>query len=186
MNTSLIAQRYAKAIFELALEMNVVEEVKKDMELIYSVSTESKDFALMLKSPVIRPEKKIRVIDAVFGKEISEMSLRYLKIIIRKKREMYISQIAGEFIDIYKKFKNIFTVHFASATALSDDLRKKVIALLEDQTGGSIDLQEEVKNELVGGFVLAYDDYKYDASIAYQLKKMKKAAAEINFYVREL
>ena len=186
MNTSLIAQRYAKAIFDLALEMNVVEEVKDDMELIHTVCADSHDLRLMLKSPVIRPEKKMKVLEEIFGREVNEMSLRYLMIVTRKKREMYIPQIATGFIEVYKQFKNIFTVHLSSASALTDELRRKVIALLEDQTKGSIDLHEEVKKDLVGGFVLSYDDYKYDASITYQLKKLKKAAAEMNFYVREL
>ena len=114
------------------------------------------------------------------------MSMRYLDIITRKKRESFIKQIAEEYIFAYKKFKNIFTIYFESATAITAEIRKKVIELLEEQTGGSIELIEDVKKELVGGFVLNYDDYRYDASIAYQLKKLKKESAEINLYVREL
>lgn len=182
---SLIAQRYAKAIFSLALETNVVEEVKSDMEFIASVCASNRDFTLMLKSPVIRVDKKMKVMKLLFGKEISDLSMRFLLIITRKKREKYINDIAVEFIHFYKKFKNIFTIHFESAEAISDDLRKKVIALMEDQTKGTVELHEEVKKELVGGFVISYDDYKYDASIIYQLRKLKKSTAEINFFVRE-
>jgi F-type H+-transporting ATPase subunit delta len=186
MATSLIAQRYAKAIFDLSLEMNVVEEVKSDMEIILSVCSSNKDFMQLLKSPVIRPDKKMKVLTVIFEKDISELTLRYLSIITRKKREKFISLIADEFIIDYKKFKNIFTVHFESAQALNSDIRKKVIALMEDQTKGTIEMNEKVKKNLIGGFVLSYDDYRYDASIAYQLRKLKKAAAEINFYIREL
>ena len=87
--------------------------------------------------------------------------------------------------DASSQFKNIFTVHFESATAISEDVRKAVIALLEEQTKATVELLEEVREELVGGFVLNYNDYKYDASIAYQLKKLKKESAEINLYVKE-
>jgi len=183
---SLIAKRYAKALFDFSLEMNVIEETRTDMELVLSVCESNADFNQLLRSPVIRTEKKQNVLKAIFAKEISELSMRYLDIITRKKRESYIKQIAEEYILAYKKFKNIFTIHFESATALTADIRKKVVELLEDQTKGSIELIEEVKKELVGGFVLNYDDYKYDASIAYQLKKLKKGSAEINLYVREL
>ena len=58
--------------------------------------------------------------------------------------------------------------------------------LLEKQTGSTVELIEDVKKELIGGFVLDYSDYKYDASIAYQLKKLKKQSAEVNLYIREL
>jgi F-type H+-transporting ATPase subunit delta len=186
MSHTLIAQRYAKAIFDLALEMNLVEQVRNDMEIILSVCDANKDFSLMLRSPVIRSDKKIRVVEAVFGKELGELSMRYISIIIRKRREEYLRYIAAEFINIYKEFMSIFTVYFKSATEISDDIRKKVVELLEKQTGGSIELIEEVRKDLVGGFVLSYDDYKYDASIAYQLRKLKKSAAEINLYVRGL
>ncbi len=184
MHNTIIAQRYAKAVFELALEMNLLEEIKADMELISSVCADNKDFIRMLNSPVIRTDKKIKILKSVFEKEISDISMRYLVIITRKMREKFIRDIADEFLSIYKKFKNIFTVHFASAREISDEIRQKVVKLLEDQTKGNIELVEEVKEDLIGGFVMNYDDYKYDASIAYQLKKLRHNAAEINLYVK--
>ena len=184
MHNTIIAQRYAKAVFELALEMNLLEEIKADMGLISSVCADNKDFIRMLNSPVIRTDIKIKILKSVFEKDISDISMRYLVIITRKMREQFIRSIADEFLNIYKEFKNIFTVYFASAREISDEIRKKVIKLLEDQTKGNIELVEEVKEDLIGGFVLNYDDFKYDASIAYQLKKFKHTAAEINLYVR--
>lgn len=184
MATTLIAKRYAKAIFDLALELNVVEDTRADMELVMSVRSSNKDFVLLLKSPVVKPDKKMKIMKLVFSEKISELSMRFLLLITRKRREKFIFTIAEEFIEIYKKFKNIFTLHFESAKALNDDLRKQIIALMEEQTGGTIDLREEVDKELIGGFVMKYDDLKYDASIAYQLRKLKKSAAEINLYIR--
>lgn len=181
---TLIAKRYAKAVFELALEMNLVEETKADMELVQSVCSSNKDFDLLLKSPVIKSDKKLKILEAIFKDKTSELSMRFFSIITRKKRERYASDIASEFIHIYKKFKNIFTIQFEGAWEISDDIRKQVIALMEEQTGGTIELKEKVKKELIGGFVLTYDDYKYDASIAHQLRKIKKSAGEINLYIR--
>jgi F-type H+-transporting ATPase subunit delta len=183
---SLIAQRYAKALFDLSLEMNVVEETMADMDLINSVCRSNTELMQLLKSPVIRTEKKQKVLKAIFDKKVSELSMRYLNIITGKRREVFIPQIAGEYLINYKKFKNIITVHFTSSTAINDDIRKKVVDLLEKQTGSTVELIEVIKKELIGGFVLDYDDYKYDASIAYQLKKLKKQSAEVNLYIREL
>jgi len=183
---TLIAKRYAKALFDFSLEVNKLEEVKADMELILSVCGSNADFNQLLRSPVIRTEKKQKVMKEIFCDKINEISMRYLDIITRKRREGQIRHIANEFILAYKDFKNIFTIHFKSATKITDEIRKKVIELLEKQTKGSIELIEEVKKELVGGFVLNYDDYKYDASIAFQLKKLKKSTAEVNLYIREL
>jgi F-type H+-transporting ATPase subunit delta len=183
---SLVAQRYAKAVFELALEMNLVEKVKQDMELIISVCNENKEFMQLLKSPVIRSDKKVKIMESLFKGKVSDISLRFMLIITRKRREEYVRDIASQLLEIYKKFKNIITIYFASATVISDELRQRIVALLENQTKGTIDLREEVRKELIGGFVLSYNDYKYDASIAYQLRKIKKDTAEINLFVRGL
>ena len=183
---SLIAKRYAKALFDLSLELNVIEDTKADMELIISVCDSNDDFNQLLRSPVIRSDKKQKVIDAIFEGKISKLSLRYLDIITRKKRESFIKQIAEEYILAYKQFKNIFTIYFESVSVISDDIRKKVITLLEQQTKANIELIEEVKKELVGGFVFKYNDFKYDASIAFMLKRLKKSAAEVNLYKREI
>ena len=186
MSGSLIAKRYAKALFDLSLELNVIEETKADMELIISVYESSKDFKQLLKSPVIRSEKKQKVINSIFSGKISELSLRFLNIITGKKREGLIKLIAEEYIIAYKKFKNIFTIHFESVTELSDDVRKRVIKLLEDRTNATIELIEEINKELIGGFVLKYNDFKYDASIDYLLRRLKKSSAEVNLYKREI
>ncbi len=186
MASSLIAKRYAKALIGLAIELNVVEETKADMELVLSICQSNKDFVQMLKSPVIRIDKKQKVLKVIFADQISEMSMRYLDIIVRKRRESILAQIAEEYINAYKKIKNIFTVDFESAVPISEDTRKKVIALLEDQTKATIELIEEVKKELIGGFVMNYNDYKYDASISFMLKRLKKSAAEVNLYKRKI
>lgn len=53
---------------------------------------------------------------------------------------------------------------------------------MNDQTKGSIELIEEVKEDLIGGFVLQWKDRQYDASILNQINKMKKGMAMINLY----
>lgn len=186
MQYSLIAQRYAKSVFDLALELKTEEAVKTDMELVLSVCHSNKDFILLLTSPVVRTDKKQKILDALFKEKVCELTMRFLNIITRKKREKYIGNIAEEYIQLYKKFKNIITVRFESAQPINDAIRQKVIKLMEDQTKGTIELIEEVKKELIGGFVLNYDGNKYDASIACQLQKLKKSAAETNLYIREI
>lgn len=186
MANTLIAKRYAKALFELALEMDVLEKVMTDMELIRSICISNKDFRQLLQSPIIRPEKKLNVLEAIFKGQVCELSMRYFALLTRKRREMILFDISNEFIDIYKNFKNIFTVQFQSAREISEISRKEMIALLENQTKGTIELVEEVKKELIGGFVMSYDDYNYDASISFLLRRLRKAAAEVNLYKKKI
>jgi F-type H+-transporting ATPase subunit delta len=62
MNISLVANRYANALFLLALEKNLVEEVYRDNLLISKTCAGNKDLVLLLKSPVVNTEKKQKVL----------------------------------------------------------------------------------------------------------------------------
>jgi F-type H+-transporting ATPase subunit delta len=68
---------------------------------------------------------------------------------------------------------------------ITDEIRAEVLEVMNKQTKGSIELIEEVKEELIGGFVLQWKDMQYDASILSQINKMKKGMANINLYKKE-
>ncbi|MCF8230502.1 MAG: ATP synthase F1 subunit delta [Bacteroidales bacterium] len=185
MKNTIVARRYARALFEFATEQNLLEEVKKDIELLLKVIRENKEFRLMLKSPVIKSEKKKNIMKDIFRDTMHEVTLRYLMIIISKRRESYLDGISDEFIELYKELKNIVTAHFITAVKMDKDIRMQVIDLLKKQTGGEIEFIEEIKEELIGGFVLQYKDKKYDDSIARQLTDLRKDF-EVNLYESKL
>ncbi len=178
-----LASRYAKALFDFSIEQNALEQIKEDMKLVMSVCKQNREFRLMLESPIIFTDKKEAIIIEVFGKHIQEISRNFLLIIIRKNREALIDGIAQQFIEQYKEYKNITTAELATAVQLDPDVKKNVISLLEDQTKGEIELIEEIKEELIGGFVLSYKDYQYDSSVKKQIKELKKDF-DTNLYIR--
>lgn len=178
-----LASRYAKALFDFALEQNVLEQVKEDMDLVVSVCMQNRDFKLMLDSPIIFTDKKEAIITEIFSKHLQKISYHFLVIITRKNRESLIDGIAKQFIEQYKVFKNITTAQLTTAVSLDLAVKEKVITLLKEQTQGEIELIEEIKKEMIGGFVLSYKDYQYDASIKRQIKELKKEFGT-NLYIR--
>jgi F-type H+-transporting ATPase subunit delta len=183
MKSVIVAKRYAKALFDLALEMNVLEEIKKDMALVVDLCKTNNQFRRLLTSPVIRTDKKNKILKEIFDKKVHEISLRYILIITRKRREAYLENIALQFIEQYKKYKHIVSVNLETATEIQAKSRERIIKLLEDQTKGSIELEEMINKEIIGGFILNYENKKYDASVSSQLTAMKKAIADINLYI---
>lgn len=114
MNVSLVAERYAKALFELSLEKGLAEEAYRDSLLISNTCENSRELRLLLKSPVINSGKKLTILKEIFGKEINNLTLTYLLIMVRKNREAFIPAIAIQFIALYQVYRNILTVHFKS------------------------------------------------------------------------
>jgi F-type H+-transporting ATPase subunit delta len=182
MIVSHIAVPYAKALFDLTLEKNLLEETMKDMQVVASLVEKNKDFRMMLKSPVISEGKKRIIFSRIFEKVLSKLTFTFLLIIIRKKRESYIGDIAFAFLELYKDYKGILTTTLKTAVPVSDDIRIRVRDLMKNQSKGEIDLIEEVNAELVGGFILQWKDKQYNASILKQIKRLQRGVTRVNLY----
>ena len=177
-----IAVPYAKALFALALEKNAHEDVYEDMTALIKLCRSNRDFVLMLKSPILKTDKKQKIMNAVFLSNVSELTRIFLTIITSKRRESLIPDMGAAFISIYKEYKGILTTYLKTAVPATDAIRKQVMEVMKKETTGTIELVEEVKDDLIGGFVLQWKDKQYDASILSQVNSMKRSMANINLY----
>jgi len=169
-----ITIRYAAAFFDLAEEKGVVENAYEDMVLLGNVCTSNRDFVLMLQNPVIHAEKKSKVITKVFGTSVNKMSLSFMNLMVRKRRERYLPSIAEAFTDLYKASKGIKTAFVTSAVELEKKEKAGVLEILQKLTDKKIDLVENINKDLLGGFVMNLDDFQVDQSVSTKIKKLKK------------
>lgn len=169
-----VASRYAKSLLDLAIEKKQVDAVRKDMLVIDSVCRSNREFILLLQSPVVNTDKKISIINTLFDKKISSLSLNFLNLITSKRRESYISEISSSFDSQYKIYKNITSVKVESAVALDAKLKENILDLVKKSVKGEIELIEKVTPSLIGGFILTINDKQIDQSVASKLNKLKK------------
>ena len=183
MKGKILASRYAKAVFELALEKKLLKDIKDDMKLIDSVTGESKELMTLLRNPVLKPKKKKAVLKAIFENKVQPVTLKFMFILTDNGREAFIRDVAEEFQELYNDYNNIVKAKLTTAVKVEPEVMKNVVRLLEKQTNATIDLQKNIDENIIGGFILDYDDYEYDASIRHQIKKLKKEF-DSNLYVK--
>lgn len=168
-----LAGRYAKSLIGLAIEKNQLEQVYKDM-LYLQTLTRNRDFANLLRSPIIQPDKKLSILNAVVAGKLSEITAGFTRLLIKKGREEGLVEIIHSFIEQYKKHKNIYTVKLTTAVPISDQVKQSIVRKIQGQTSmQSIDLVSEVNESIIGGFQLELGDTLVDASIAYDLNKIR-------------
>lgn len=173
MDQSAITVRYAKAFFALAKEKDMLDNFKSDIDLILSVCNDSKDFILLLESPIVKTSKKVGVINTLFKEKINGITLNFLLLISNNKREVHIPGICRNFLSFTRKDQNIKSALITTATKINKKTIDKVEALIAKELNAKIELSSEVNAEIIGGMVLRLDDKQYDASVASQLKKIK-------------
>ncbi len=184
MADSKVARRYAKSLLGLAQERNIADKVFADMQLITATCESSREFALLLRNPIVNTDKKDAVIKALFGSKIDALSFSFIQIITRKSREFYLYEIADEYVKLYKKSKGILTVHIKSAAKIDSSLRDQIISRVSLQQGQSIEVIEELDPSLIGGFILRVGDRQFDTSVSKKLKQLKNEFDD-NLYVKE-
>jgi F-type H+-transporting ATPase subunit delta len=170
-----LAGRYAKSLMDLAIERNELEAVYKDMLFLQEANKNSREFVSLMKSPVIATDKKERIFAAVTKGKISELTASFHHLLIRKGREANLDEIVTAFIGQYKQHKGIHIIKLTTARPISEELKAEIVQKVKsEQPSGTIELTTEVNEDLVGGFVLEMGDKLVDASIAYDLKAIRK------------
>jgi F-type H+-transporting ATPase subunit delta len=183
MNVTLIAERYAKAWFDMAVEKGVLEEVRSDAIRLEVLIRESKPLKLFLRAPIINPGKKRSVLDSIL-KGFNPVTIAFVNLLVRKRREAVIPEVVAQFIEQYNLLKNIIVLKVKTAAPMTDDLRSQFLSVMAKYTESNIEITEAVDESVIGGFVLEWDDKQYDASIQKQIERMKKGLARINLYVK--
>jgi F-type H+-transporting ATPase subunit delta len=181
-----LAGRYAKSLIDLAVERNQLEAVYADMKYLHAVCKQSRDFVNLLKSPVISIDRKSKAIAAVTKGNVSELTAAFNQLLISKNREASLPEIVDAFIDQYNQIKGIHKVKLTTAVEVSDELKNAIVGKIKNETSiENIELETQVKDELVGGFVLEFNNNLVDASILRDLKDLKKQF-EKNEYVHQI
>lgn len=186
MNVSPVAYRYARSLMDLAREKGQLQGVNEDMRLVADACAASGDLRMLLKSPVIKADKKDKVLDRVFAGKIGEATNRFMGILVRKGREAMLPEIAVAFNELYKEDQGILTAEVTSAVPLGDSARQQVRDLAaKKHPGKSIQLSEKVDPSLIGGLVIRIGDEQFDGSVSRRLHDLRRKFSE-NPYIPEI
>jgi len=170
-----LAGRYAKSLIDLAIEKNQLTAVYNDILFLQEACKISKEFVVLLKSPIVKADKKGKVLDAITGGKISVITATFNKLLLQKGREFFLPEIITAFIHQYKEHLGIQTAKLTTAVPISEDLKQSILDKIGAvRTGKTIELETAVDESLIGGFVLEVGDQLVDGSIAFDLKNIKK------------
>lgn len=181
-----IAARYAKSLVDLAIEKNQLETVYKDMIFLQQACKSSRELVSFLRSPIITADKKDKILTAITEGNVGELTAAFNKLLIRKGREEHLPEIVTAVITIYNKLKDIHKIKLTTAETVSEEMKQSIVNKIKKETPlQHIELETAVKPELIGGFVLEFDNKLIDASIERDLREIKKQFRQ-NVYVQQI
>ena len=111
MNDSKISIRYAKALFNAALETGIADKVMFDLVYIAEIITDD-NYTYMLGSPVVRTIVKKDITNNIFKNKVEHLTLNFLNIILKNNSEEYLDRIIRNYHHFYKNHHtNILLLH---------------------------------------------------------------------------
>ncbi|MCS6904487.1 MAG: ATP synthase F1 subunit delta [Bacteroidia bacterium] len=170
-----ISRRYAKSIFDLAIEKNILESLYREFRELDTIIQQNRDFYYFLHSPVISSEKKIDILEKLFRGKASDVIVNFLILMTRRKREELLPLIAQDFIDMYHAYKNITIVEVVSSEHLPKEIRQAIQNKIEATYNTKVQLISKADPSIIGGFKLLIGNYIYDLTVNSALRKLKKA-----------
>lgn len=186
MQSPRLAGRYAKSLVDLAQEKGQLEAVYKDMLYLQQVNKQSREFVALIKSPVIKADKKNAILEAVTKGKVSDLTAAFNRLLVAKGRENALPEIVNAFIDQYNSIKGIHKVKLTTAAEPSESLKQSMISKVKSEAGfGTVELETKVDPSIVGGFILEFNNNKVDASILRDLKDIKKQFLD-NQYIQKI
>ena len=174
MKANRIASRYAKSLISLGIEQKALPKVFEDMNFFSKACSDTRELALLLKSPIVKTDKKLSILDSIFGQKLSKESMAFINLITSKKREKFLEQILDEFFVLYKKHNNIVSAVITTAVKLDTGLRKLLEEKVAQTYNAKVEIEEKIKEDIIGGFILRVGDDQWDASILKDLRALRK------------
>ncbi len=169
-----LAERYAGALVDVALENKQAEQVKQELAAFAAVLEESPDLHAFLANPSMARATKHAVIEQIVERMGASRTLRnYLFVIVDQRRAAMLPEIQQAFSRLLDTRMGIMQATVTSAAQLSDAERAELDAALARLTGHTVQAQFATNPALIGGAVVKIGSTIYDGSVRAQLDRLR-------------
>jgi F-type H+-transporting ATPase subunit delta len=175
-----MAGRYARALFELALDAKSVDAVKADIDTFQRMIDDSADLNRLVRSPVFGAEEQGRALAAVLDKAgIGGLAANFLTFVAANRRLFAVRDMVRDFRKLVARWKGEVSAEVTVAEALSDNHLEALKGALKAITGEkAVDLNVRVDPAIIGGLTVKLGSRMVDSSLRTKLNAIKHAMKE--------
>ncbi|MCL2336808.1 MAG: ATP synthase F1 subunit delta [Firmicutes bacterium] len=175
-----VAARYAGALYDIALENKMVDQLEEELQAVVRILDENAPMKKILFHPRITAAQKQEVLAELFGGRISEVALNFLNMLVNRQREMFLADIIAYFTGLANQGRNISDVTVTSAVELTDEEKKNLAAAMAKYTGKQVRLSYNIDRQLLGGVVVRFGDKVIDGSVTARLNTLREHLKQIS------
>lgn len=177
---SVVAERYAGSLFELALQANSVAKVEADLNSFEALLDGSADLSRLINSPVFSSEDQAKAIAAIADKaKITGLTGNFLRVVAKNRRLFAVPGMIKAFRRIAAEHRGEASAEVTSAHALTAAQQTELKAALKSVVGKDVAITVTVDPSLLGGLVVKMGSRQIDTSLKTKLNSLKLALKEV-------
>lgn len=165
-----LARRYAKALLEAADSPEARARVAPDIGHALRLLREHE---VRLRHPMVPAAEKARLLEAAFGRQVSDATRRFVELLLKKKRFGLLALVAKEVESLADEGAGIRRALVRSAAPLGEEEKGRLARTLEGFLGGRVIVDVKEDPALIGGLVVRAGDWVLDASLKRHLERLK-------------
>lgn len=174
MDRGMISRRYAETLLMYAQRQSKDQQVYHEARILSRTYQEYPALRRVMGNLMLTTAKKIEAIDACIQEGLSNEMRHFLRLLIQEKREEFLQEICLSYEELFRKANNWYDVQVITAAPLEKETELKIKKKLEKYVNGTVSLHTKVNPALIGGYVILWDTYRLDASVASRLKRIKR------------
>lgn len=175
MVSTIIAQRYAKALLESALAEGVEDRLAGEASALAEALGDDRDVRRFLTEPLSSHEDKLGVLLSAFPEAPHQLMKSFLRTVMENRRERFLPQMLKEFLRLMRDNRGEVSAELTTAFKLSPAQRSLIEKQLSTQLKRKVELIPMVDRQIVGGATLRVGDTVYDGSLKNSLKRLEES-----------
>ena len=173
-----VAKPYARALYEAAIEQNVLASITGDIEQLRELVEQSEEFRQFIDTPLLSPQFKSDTFQELFADSLSPLTVNFFKLLALKQRERHLVAIMDAFSAIADAAAGRVVAQVTTAVPITENQEQHFIRQLSSLSGKQVRLETETNEQLKGGFIVQLGDTVFDASVTTQLQRLKEQLAK--------
>lgn len=168
-----VGMEYGIALFEIANDKNIVDEIYNDLCTVDDMFCENTDYPKLLSSPAISLSERFSCIDEAFS-YLNPSTISLLKTLCKNNDIKQFSDLKYHFDNLYNGLTNLKKATVTTSVSLNEEEKEKIKNVLIKKYNSNIIIDYKIDENIMGGIIINVDDDTYDGSIKRKLSDIKK------------
>lgn len=176
MDQGLLPRRYAKALYDVAVERGDAANLYNSMQSLAKAFADIPAMAATVANPFVSDADKTELLTAAAGAAGDATFGDFLRLLQAKRRMPITRAAALAYMDIYRRENSIYRVDISSAAPMDSTDKERLQAMIQSHIGsGTMEYHYTVDPALIGGFTVTVNSERLDASVSNRLARLRRA-----------